>query len=110
MFLSQDEVTQSPCPAILSVVDGQPNDDVPPKRLKKRPLLLDARTELTDEELMVRMSTISSKGNMLTTCEDCSSLLSSKPGPVEARNLSENIRKELQRNYDTHDLGCARLQ
>jgi len=54
MFLSQDEVTQLPCPVILPVVDGQPNHDVATKRLKKRPLLLDARTELTDDELKVR--------------------------------------------------------
>ena len=64
MFLSQDEAIQPPCPVIVPVIDDQPNHDVAPKRLKKRPLLLDARTELTDDELKVRMPTVLSKGGI----------------------------------------------
>jgi hypothetical protein len=52
LLLSQDEEPQVPL-ADVTAINGQNQNNIGAKKVKKTRLLLDARTELTDDELKV---------------------------------------------------------
>lgn len=57
-LLSQDNETSQPLRDITTDERNRENQAVPSKKLKRTRLLLDARTELTDEELKVVFRTL----------------------------------------------------
>lgn len=81
---------------------------MPSKKLKRTRLLLDARTELTDEELKVVFRNLCKFEWIITTNSGCKSKIPTVTAIPEAGDVAEEAREGKWEDYRRNDLGCTK--
>jgi hypothetical protein len=107
LLLSQDIDQLQPLSNITREDCDRQNQDDPPKKVKRTRLLLDARTELTDDELKV-FTPPNAKPIVTDTKIDCSREIRRIPEPAPERDTEQKTRERQRENYRRPNLGCAK--